>query len=252
VVETARRPLGRAVSPDVSQFFHEAHARWGASILFSAAVAEIVGDEEGRVAGVETADGLRLPADLVVVGIGVVPNVELAAEAGLAADNGIVVDECSARPTRPSRRWATAPPSPAGSPTAAGAARVGAERGRPGQVRGGQARGKAGALRRRAVVLERPARPEAPDRGLTAATTSRSPAATSAPAGSRSSASAASGCSASSRSTGPATTWRGAGCSRRRAEPDPGAGADEGFDLKAHAAHAPRGPRADRRSPTAT
>lgn len=92
VVELARRPLARAVSPAMSELFHEAHARWGTSFLFSTGVARIVG-EGGRATGVETADGLTLPADLVVVGIGVVPNAELAAEAALACENGIVVDE---------------------------------------------------------------------------------------------------------------------------------------------------------------
>ena len=92
VVEMAQRPMVRAVSPDVSAHFHAAHAKAGASILFSAAVTRISG-EQGRVTGVETGDGLRLPADLVLVGIGVVPNAELAAAAGLPVENGIVVDE---------------------------------------------------------------------------------------------------------------------------------------------------------------
>ena len=92
VIEMTRRPMARAVSPDVSAFFHAAHAGAGAGILFGATVARLVG-ADGRVAGVETGDGLRIPADLVVVGIGVVPNTELAAGAGLAVDDGIVVDE---------------------------------------------------------------------------------------------------------------------------------------------------------------
>lgn len=92
VIEMAQRPMARAVSPEISEYFHAAHARTGASILFSAAVTRITG-EAGRVTGVETGDGLRLPADLVLLGIGVVPNVELAAAADLAVENGIVVDE---------------------------------------------------------------------------------------------------------------------------------------------------------------
>ena len=47
----------------------------------------------GRAAAVETSDGRVLPADLVLICIGVVPNAELARDAGLAVDNGIVVDE---------------------------------------------------------------------------------------------------------------------------------------------------------------
>ena len=61
--------------------------------MFGATVVRILGAEGGRATGVETADGRRFPADLVLVGIGVVPNAELAAEAGLAVADGIVVDE---------------------------------------------------------------------------------------------------------------------------------------------------------------
>ncbi len=92
VVEMAQRPMARAVSPDVSEHFHAAHAKAGASILFSAAVTRITG-ENGRASGVDTGDGLHLPADLVLVGIGVLPNSELAADAGLPVENGILVDE---------------------------------------------------------------------------------------------------------------------------------------------------------------
>jgi 3-phenylpropionate/trans-cinnamate dioxygenase ferredoxin reductase subunit len=92
VVEIARYSMGRAVSADVSEFFTQAHARRGISILFGSALSRITG-ANGRVTGVETNNGLKLPADLVLVGIGVAPNTELAAQAGLAVDNGIVVDE---------------------------------------------------------------------------------------------------------------------------------------------------------------
>jgi len=53
-------------------------------------IAALVGDD--RVRGVQLSDGEVIPADLVIVGIGVVPNVELAAAAGLSVDNGIVID----------------------------------------------------------------------------------------------------------------------------------------------------------------
>jgi 3-phenylpropionate/trans-cinnamate dioxygenase ferredoxin reductase subunit len=92
VIEVATRPMGRAVSPDISEFFTQAHSRNGISILFGSAVARIHGSQ-GRVTGVETTNGLNLPADLVLVGIGIVPNSEIAAEAGLPVENGIVVDE---------------------------------------------------------------------------------------------------------------------------------------------------------------
>ncbi len=92
VIEVASRPMGRAVSADISEFFTQAHARNGISILFGSAVARIEG-AQGRVTGVETSNGLKLPADLVLVGIGIIPNSELANEAGLPVANGIVVDE---------------------------------------------------------------------------------------------------------------------------------------------------------------
>ncbi|WP_020667769.1 NAD(P)/FAD-dependent oxidoreductase [Amycolatopsis nigrescens] len=91
VVELADRLMRRAVSPTVSQHYRVLHERQGNRVLSGVAVAGLHGT--GHVTAVELADGTVLPADLVVVGIGVVPNTELAAEAGLAVDNGIVVDE---------------------------------------------------------------------------------------------------------------------------------------------------------------
>lgn len=92
ILEITRQPMGRVVSQPISQFFTAAHRGWGAEISLGAGVARILG-EGGRVRAVETTDGRVLPADLVLVCIGVLPNTELAREAGLAADNGIVVDD---------------------------------------------------------------------------------------------------------------------------------------------------------------
>ena len=92
VVEMAARPMARALSPAMSQFFAGAHEGMGVKFLFGAAVDSVAG-EAGRVTGVVLNDGRILPADLVLVGIGVIPNTELAAEAGLAVQNGIVVDD---------------------------------------------------------------------------------------------------------------------------------------------------------------
>jgi 3-phenylpropionate/trans-cinnamate dioxygenase ferredoxin reductase subunit len=92
ILEIGRRAMARAVSTEMSRFFAEAHAARGATILFGATLARITG-AGGRATGVETGDGLLLPADLVFVGIGVSPNVELAAAAGLPVENGIAVDE---------------------------------------------------------------------------------------------------------------------------------------------------------------
>jgi 3-phenylpropionate/trans-cinnamate dioxygenase ferredoxin reductase component len=92
IVEVTRQPMGRVVSAQTSRFFTQAHRDWGATISLGTGVARIIGDGR-RVTAVETSDGRVLPADLVLVCIGVVPNAELAREAGLAVDNGIVVDE---------------------------------------------------------------------------------------------------------------------------------------------------------------
>jgi 3-phenylpropionate/trans-cinnamate dioxygenase ferredoxin reductase subunit len=92
VVEAGPRSMARAVSVEMSQYFSDKHEARGARILLDSGVARIVGSN-GCVAGVELADGRHLPADLVVVGIGVLPNTELAQAAGLAVSNGVVVDE---------------------------------------------------------------------------------------------------------------------------------------------------------------
>jgi 3-phenylpropionate/trans-cinnamate dioxygenase ferredoxin reductase component len=91
LVELTEQPMGRVVSAPVSHFFTEAHRRWGAAVSLGTGIARILG-ENGRAVGVETSDGRRLAADLVLVSIGVIPNTELAAAAGLGIDDGIVVD----------------------------------------------------------------------------------------------------------------------------------------------------------------
>jgi 3-phenylpropionate/trans-cinnamate dioxygenase ferredoxin reductase component len=91
IVELTERPMGRVVSEPVSHFFTEMHRRWGATISLGTGIARIFGGN-GRAEGVETSDGRRLAADLVLVCVGVVPNAELAAAAGITVENGIVVD----------------------------------------------------------------------------------------------------------------------------------------------------------------
>jgi 3-phenylpropionate/trans-cinnamate dioxygenase ferredoxin reductase subunit len=91
IIEITHHPMGRVVSSATSRFFTESHIRWGAKVSLGTGVARILG-ANGRVTGVETTDGRHLPADLVLICIGVIPNAELAGEAGLAVDNGIVVD----------------------------------------------------------------------------------------------------------------------------------------------------------------
>ncbi|QIJ73852.1 FAD-dependent oxidoreductase [Methylobacterium sp. NI91] len=91
VIEAAERVMARAVAPETSEAFRAFHEEAGVRFLFGAGVTAIEG-EGGRASAIRTADGQSLPADLVLVGIGVVPNQELAAEAGLAVRDGIEVD----------------------------------------------------------------------------------------------------------------------------------------------------------------
>ena len=97
VIEAAGRAMARAVSPETSEAFRAFHAAAGVTFLFEAGVAAIEG-EGGRVAAIRTAAGDRLPADLVLVGIGVLPNQEIAGDAGLPVQDGIAVDAFLATP----------------------------------------------------------------------------------------------------------------------------------------------------------
>lgn len=91
VLELGQRPMARALSEPSSELFRQGHESMGVNFHFNTGVARILGDK-GQVSGVETSEGQVLPAQLVVYGIGVLPNGELAAQAGLAMDNGIAVD----------------------------------------------------------------------------------------------------------------------------------------------------------------
>ena len=90
IVEIAR-PMGRAVSPIMSDFFLDAHAAFGARFRLGLGVAAIKGRE--RAETVILTDGEILSADMVVVGIGVTAEDALARACGLECANGIVVDE---------------------------------------------------------------------------------------------------------------------------------------------------------------
>jgi len=91
VIETEDRVMSRVVSPRVSGFYQEQHAAHGVKLMLSTAILGFGG--AARVASVDLADGRQVAADLVVIGIGVVPNSELASDAGITVDNGIVVDD---------------------------------------------------------------------------------------------------------------------------------------------------------------
>ena len=91
VVEFADRPLKRAVSKEVGYFLSAAQVQRGINFHFSTGVVSLTGSH-GKVTGVVTTAGQIIAADLVVIGVGVEPNVELAQLAGLDVDDGIVVD----------------------------------------------------------------------------------------------------------------------------------------------------------------
>jgi 3-phenylpropionate/trans-cinnamate dioxygenase ferredoxin reductase subunit len=91
VIEASSNLMSRAVSAPVADAFREHHESLGVRFSFDSGVKRIC-TEAGRVIGAETTDGVLHEADLVVVSIGVIPNVELAKEAGLEIANGIVVD----------------------------------------------------------------------------------------------------------------------------------------------------------------
>lgn len=91
VLELTGRPLGRGVSDVTAAYVRAAHERWGVTFEFEQGLAGI-GGEGGRVSSVTTTGGRTLDADVVVYGIGVLPNTDLAERAGLAVSNGIEVD----------------------------------------------------------------------------------------------------------------------------------------------------------------
>src|SRR6202171_3272491 len=92
VVELAARVMARAVTAEISDFFQERHTAAGIRIHLGVQATSI--ESNGAdVAGVSLSDGRHVPADLVVVGVGVLPNVELARGAGLPVASGIIVDE---------------------------------------------------------------------------------------------------------------------------------------------------------------
>jgi 3-phenylpropionate/trans-cinnamate dioxygenase ferredoxin reductase subunit len=91
VLEMAQRVMSRVVPPVVSDFYEAEHRRHGVKLRLGEGVSGFEGEE--AVTAVITAAGERVPADFVVVGIGIEPVTELAAAAGLACDDGILVDE---------------------------------------------------------------------------------------------------------------------------------------------------------------
>ena len=92
VIELGARVMARAVTAEISDYFQERHTAAGIRIHLGVQATSIESDGD-NVTGVSLSDGRHMPADLVVVGVGVLPNVELAAEAGLPVASGIIVNE---------------------------------------------------------------------------------------------------------------------------------------------------------------
>ncbi|MFW8624212.1 NAD(P)/FAD-dependent oxidoreductase [Corynebacterium glutamicum] len=92
VLEYGPRLIGRAVGEETAAFFLEQHRSRGVNIVLDARMKQFVG-KDGKLSGVELEDGTVIPAQLVIVGIGVIPNTELATNLGLDINNGIVVDK---------------------------------------------------------------------------------------------------------------------------------------------------------------
>ena len=91
VLEMAPRVLARVTSPVMSEFFETEHRAQGVQILTGARLDHLDGDGDTVTAAI-LADGTRVDADIVLVGIGILPNEELAKDAGIACNNGILVD----------------------------------------------------------------------------------------------------------------------------------------------------------------
>jgi len=91
VLEAANRVLERVTCPQMSEFFARVHREEGVDIHTNVQVSGFIGQQ--HVEGVVCADGTDYQADLVVVGVGIIPNAEIAKDCGIAVDNGIVTDE---------------------------------------------------------------------------------------------------------------------------------------------------------------
>jgi 3-phenylpropionate/trans-cinnamate dioxygenase ferredoxin reductase subunit len=93
IVEAADRVLSRVTAPVVSAFFERLHLSHGVEVRTGRSVSAREYGDDGRLTCISLDNGDRLPMDLAVVGIGLVPNTELAERAGLPVDDGVIVDE---------------------------------------------------------------------------------------------------------------------------------------------------------------
>jgi 3-phenylpropionate/trans-cinnamate dioxygenase ferredoxin reductase subunit len=99
LVEPQPTPLYAVLGPEVGQVYADLHTAHGVDLRVGDGLQEIL-TESGQVSGVLTTSGDRVPADMVVIGVGVTPNVELAEQAGLEVENGVLCDQalCTSHP----------------------------------------------------------------------------------------------------------------------------------------------------------
>jgi 3-phenylpropionate/trans-cinnamate dioxygenase ferredoxin reductase subunit len=91
MIDVASLPLERVLGPELGAFYRDVHASHGVDLRLATGIESLRGS--GSVSEVVLKDGSSIAADVVVVGVGVLPRVELAQEAGLEVDNGVVTDE---------------------------------------------------------------------------------------------------------------------------------------------------------------
>lgn len=91
VIEMADRVMNRTVDPQISDYYLKLHQNNGVKFIFNNSLEEIKGSI--KVESVLCSDGSEIKADMVIIGAGIIPNVELADQAGVFCDNGILVDE---------------------------------------------------------------------------------------------------------------------------------------------------------------
>ena len=92
ILERDPIPLANAIGDELGTMFADLHKENGAVLRMSVIVEKIVGDH-GKVAGVQLDSGEIVPADIVLIGVGAVPNISLADDAGIVTENGIAVDQ---------------------------------------------------------------------------------------------------------------------------------------------------------------
>lgn len=93
VIEALDRVLARVAGPEISDFYQSEHRAHGVDVRLGQIVDRIIG-RDGRAAGVRLASGEEIAADMVIVGIGIIPSVAPLLEAGAPGTNGVDVDSC--------------------------------------------------------------------------------------------------------------------------------------------------------------